>query len=97
MYLVLKTKYTFFEEKKDLKTKERIQSEADRHILESNIGVEKPKIRFDYSDNAFSYRGDWKSRIKVIKLFLPFIVSKKKCKKFEELVSEAFETIFLVV
>lgn len=84
------------EEKKDLKNKEKTRNDADRHIFESSMGVEDPKIRFDYSDNVFSYRGDWESRIKVIKIFFPFIVNRKKCKKFEELINDAFETIFLV-
>jgi len=79
----------------NLKISERTRNDIERYQFESSIGFNKPEIRFDYSDNVFSYRGDWKTKIKVIKLFLPFIVNKKKCEKFEELVNKAFETIFL--
>jgi len=74
---------------------ERTRSDIERHEFEVSMGNNDPKIRFDYTDNVMSLRGDWKSRISVIKLYFPFIVSKNNCKKFEELVSEAFESIFL--
>lgn len=87
---------TLVKEKKLLKTKQRVLNQAERHIFENSMGTDPPKIRFDYSFNILSLRGDWESKIKVITLYLPFIVSRDKCKKFEELINNAFETIFLV-
>lgn len=82
------------EDRNTRKVSERTLSDADRHIFESKMNSKESAIRFDYTDNVFSYRGDWKSQIKVVKLFFPFIVSKKKCLKFEELVNNAFKTAF---
>ncbi len=82
------------EDRNKRKMSERTLNDADLHIFENSMNNSEPEIRFDYTDNIFSYRGDWKSRIKVVKLFFPFIVSKEKCLKFEELVNNAFKTAF---
>jgi len=82
------------EDRNRRKMSERTLNDADSHIFESSMNRSEPKLRFDYTDNVFSYRGDWQSRIKVVKLFFPFIVSKEKCLKFEELVNNAFKTTF---
>ena len=81
------------------KKKERLRNEKDRIRFEQSIAFKErieTKLRFDYSSNVFSMRGDWRTQVKVVKLFFPIIVSRNKCKKFEELVSKAFETVFLV-
>ena len=85
------------QEKISQKTRERVNANADRHIFENSMKkVKDPKLRFDYSFNILSMRGDWESRIKVITVYFPFIVRRNKCKKFEELVRQAFESTFLV-
>ena len=78
------------------KKKAIVQNQADRHIFESSMSMEDPKVRFDYSMNMLSFRGDWKSNIKVITLFFPRIVGRKKCKEFERKVNKAFESTFLI-
>lgn len=82
------------QDRQRLKASEKTRNDIERHLFEQSIGVNPGKIKFDYSANVLSLRGDWKTRVSVITLYLPFIVSINKCKKFEELVSEAFETIF---
>jgi len=83
------------EDRANEKTNEKNRTDIERHLFEQSMGIKTYKIRFDYTDNVMSLRGDWKSKIGVIKLFLPFIVNKNKCKKFEEMINNAFETIFL--
>lgn len=73
---------------------ERTNRDAESWILKNELGGGEKRLRFDYSMNVFSFRGDWDKRIKVIKIFLPIIVSKDKCKKFEELVNVAFKIVF---
>lgn len=87
------------DERNAIKKKDNLRNEKDRKRFERSIAFKERiehKLRFDYSSNVFSMRGDWKSKVKVVKLFFPIIVSKRKCKKFEELVSKAFESTFLV-
>ena len=78
------------------KKKAMMQNHADRHIFESSLKLDTPKVRFDYSMNMLSFRGDWKSNIKVITLFLPRIVNRKKCHEFERKVNQAYESTFLI-
>lgn len=82
------------EDRQNLRSSEKTRNDIERHLFEQSIGIHQHKIKFDYSANVLSLRGNWKTRISVITLYLPFIVNKNKCKKFEELVSEAFDNIF---
>lgn len=87
------------DERDAIRKKEQLKNEKDRKRFVRSIAFKEriePILRFDYSSNVFSMRGDWKTHVKVVKLFFPIIVNRNKCKKFEELVSKAFETIFLV-
>ena len=83
------------EERTNQKKREHTRNISDQHLFETKMGIKDPQIRFDYTDNVFSLRGNWSTSIKVVKLYFPFIVRKEKCKQFEELVGKAFETIFL--
>lgn len=83
------------EYQQQMKEEEHERNTSDRHIFESKMGIKDPQVQFDYTSNVFSLRGNWNTNIKVVKLYFPFIVSKNKCKKFEELVRTAFETVFL--
>ena len=84
------------EQKTQFVNEERLRIHNERLAFERKINQDKHNILFDYSDNVFSLRGDWDRSYKVVKLFFPVIVSKDKCKKFEELVNKAFESTFLV-
>jgi len=84
------------EQKAKFVNNERNRIKNERLAFKRKINQDKINIIFDYSDNVFSLRGDWDRSYKVVKLFFPVIVSKDKCKKFEELVNKAFESTFLV-
>lgn len=88
------------EYKKKVKKIEQTRNESERFQFEQRHSIQDPQLRFDYSDNVFSLRGDWQSRVKVLKIFFPFMVDKKKdktkIKKFEEEINNAFKKTFLV-
>ena len=71
----------------DLRQKEKTRNEAERFRFEQKNGIKEAYARFDYSDNVFSLRGDWKTRRGVMKVFFPWRFSVKECNEIEELIN----------
>lgn len=69
----------------------RERNEAEQHRFVQSLNLKIPKARFDYTDNVFSMRGDWKTRRGVMKIFFPWRFSIEECDDIEELINNYIE------
>ena len=76
------------EKKHALKQELKNKNDAERWQFEYKMGINVPTVKFDYTLNVFTLRGNWKKQIRVVTLTFPFDVNIKLLKKLEEVTNK---------